>query len=180
MKKLLVTVFVVSLVLALSACSADDVSRFKSFVAGLDEQKVADTINDLQKLAPADATATLEDAPATAAEPQGDKAKPVTEPQGDKANLVTEPQGDKANLVTEPQTTPPADEKTFITRDKAIELALNHAKLTRTQVRDLETELDRERTGVFWEVDFESGGYEYSYDINAETEAIAKVEKERD
>lgn len=169
MKKLLVTVFVVSLVLALSACSADDVSRFKSFVAGLDEQKVADTINDLQKLAPADATATLEDAPATATEPQGDKAKPVTEPQGD-----------KANLVTEPQTTPPADEKTFITRDKAIELALNHAKLTRTQVRDLETELDRERTGVFWEVDFESGGYEYSYDINAETEAIAKVEKERD
>ena len=169
MKKLLVTVFVVSLVLALSACSADDVSRFKSFVAGLDEQKVADTINGLQKLAPADATATLEDAPATA-----------TEPQGDKANLVTEPQGDKANLVTEPQTTPPADEKTFITRDKAIELALNHAKLTRTQVRDLETELDRERTGVFWEVDFESGGYEYSYDINAETEAIAKAEKERD
>ncbi|MBR6795982.1 MAG: hypothetical protein IKM53_01365 [Clostridia bacterium] len=169
MKKLLVTVFVVSLVLALSACSADDVSRFKSFVAGLDEQKVADTINGLQKLAPADATATLEDAPATATEPQGDKAKPVTEPQGD-----------KANLVTEPQTTPPADEKTFITRDKAIELALNHAKLTRTQVRDLETELDRERTGVFWEVDFESGGYEYSYDINAETEAIAKVEKERD
>ena len=158
MKKLLVTVFVVSLVLALSACSADDVSRFKSFVAGLDEQKVADTINGLQKLAPADATATLEDAPATA----------------------TEPQGDKANLVTEPQTTPPADEKTFITRDKAIELALNHAKLTRTQVRDLETELDRERIGVFWEVDFESGGYEYSYDINAETEAIAKVEKERD
>lgn len=169
MKKLLVTVFVVSLVLALSACSADDVSRFKSFVAGLDEQKVADTINDLQKLAPADATATLEDAPATATEPQGDKEKPITEPQGD-----------KANLVTEPQTTPPADEKTFITRDKAIELALNHAKLTRTQVRDLETELDRERTGVFWEVDFESGGYEYSYDINAETEAIAKVEKERD
>lgn len=169
MKKLLVTVFVVSLVLALSACSADDVSRFKSFVAGLDEQKVADTINDLQKLAPADATATFEDAPATATEPQGDKEKPITEPQGD-----------KANLVTEPQTTPPADEKTFITRDKAIELALNHAKLTRTQVRDLETELDRERTGVFWEVDFESGGYEYSYDINAETEAIAKVEKERD
>ena len=169
MKKLLVTVFVVSLVLALSACSADDVSRFKSFVAGLDEQKVADTINDLQKLAPADATATLEDVPTTATEPQGDKAKPVTEPQVD-----------KANLVTEPQTTPPADEKTFITRDKAIELALNHAKLTRTQVRDLETELDRERTGVFWEVDFESGGYEYSYDINAETEAIAKVEKERD
>ena len=136
MKKLLVTVFVLSLVLALSACSADDVSRLKSFVAGLDEQKVADTINDLQKLAPADATV--------------------------------------------PQTTHPTNEKTFITRDRAIELALNHAGLTKAQVRDLEAELDYERTGVFWEVDFESGGYEYSYDINAETEAIAKVEKERD
>lgn len=158
MKKLLVTVFVLSLVLALSACSADDVSRFKSFVAGLDEQKVADTINDLQKLAPADATLPQESTPTPATEPQGDKSKPVTEPQ----------------------TTPPTNEKTFITRDRAIELALNHAKLTRAQVRDLEAELDYERTGIFWEVDFESGGYEYSYDINAETEAMARVEKERD
>lgn len=158
MKKLLVTVFVLSLVLALSACSADDVSRFKSFVAGLDEQKVADTINDLQKLAPVDATLPQESTPAPATEPQGDKSKPVTEPQ----------------------TTPPTNEKTFITRDRAIELALNHAGLTKAQVRDLEAELDRERTGVFWEVDFESGGYEYSYDINAETEAMARVEKERD
>ena len=158
MKKLLVTVFVLSLVLALSACSADDVSRFKSFVAGLDEQKVADTINDLQKLAPADATVPQESTPATATEPQEDQSKPVTEPQ----------------------TTNPTNEKTFITRDRAIELALNHAGLTKAQVRDLEAELDYERTGVFWEVDFESGGYEYSYDINAETEAMARVEKERD
>ena len=68
----------------------------------------------------------------------------------------------------------------LITRDRAIELALNHAGLKKADVRELEAELDRERGGVYWEVDFESGNLEYSYDINAETEEIQKIEKERD
>lgn len=68
----------------------------------------------------------------------------------------------------------------LITRERAIELALNHAGLTRADVRDLEAELDRERGGTYWEVDFESGNLEYSYDINAQTEEIVKLEKERD
>lgn len=68
----------------------------------------------------------------------------------------------------------------FINRDRAIDLALNHAGLTRAEVRDLEAELDYEPNGTFWEVDFEAKGLEYSYDINAVTEEIRKVEKERD
>ena len=67
-----------------------------------------------------------------------------------------------------------------ITRDRAIELALNHAGLAKSDVRDLEAELDRERGGTYWEIDFESGNLEYSYDINAQTEEIRKIEKERD
>ena len=67
-----------------------------------------------------------------------------------------------------------------ITRDRAIEIALAHAGLNRSDVRDLEAELDRERGGIYWEVDFESGQYEYSYDINAQTGEIVISEIERD
>lgn len=68
----------------------------------------------------------------------------------------------------------------LISRDRAIELALKHAGLNKADVRDLEAELDVERGGKYWEIDFESGNLEYSYDINAETEEIRKVEKEKD
>ena len=73
-----------------------------------------------------------------------------------------------------------ASKTEIITRDRAIELALNHAGLNKTQIYDLEAELDRERGGTYWEIDFESGNLEYSYDINAQTEEIRKLEKERD
>jgi len=69
--------------------------------------------------------------------------------------------------------------KTQITRDRAIELALQAAGLTRDKVRDLEAELDRERNGLFWEVDFETGEYEYSYDIHTETGVVVKAEHEK-
>ena len=59
-------------------------------------------------------------------------------------------------------------------------MALNHAGLNKTQIYDLEAEIDRERGGTYWEIDFESGNLEYSYDINAQTEEIRKLEKERD
>lgn len=88
------------------------------------------------------------------------------------------------------KTTPSADTTTsdtnsvasqeYISRDRAIELALSHAGLQKADVYDLDAELDREHGGVFWEVDFENGGYDYSYEINAVTEEIVIHEKERD
>ena len=69
----------------------------------------------------------------------------------------------------------------IITRERAIELALSHAGLLhRSDIYDLDAELDREYGGVFWEVDFENGGYDYSYEINAVTEEIVRHQKERD
>ena len=67
-----------------------------------------------------------------------------------------------------------------ISRDRAIELALDNAGLTADEVRDLEAELDRERSGIYWEVDFEAGGYEYSYDIDSATGEIVRVDREFD
>ena len=74
----------------------------------------------------------------------------------------------------------PVDNEEMISRDRAIELALDNAGVTLEEVRDLEAELDRERGGVFWEVDFESGGYEYSYDIDSKTGEVTKVERDFD
>ena len=67
-----------------------------------------------------------------------------------------------------------------ITREKALEIALQTAGLNENDIRDLEIELDNERTVTVWEVDFDYKNLEYSYDINAQTGAITKAERERD
>ena len=66
-----------------------------------------------------------------------------------------------------------------ISRQRAIELALKAAGVDKASVFDIEAELDRERGGVVWEVDFDTREYEYSYDINAKDGSIVKVERER-
>lgn len=66
-----------------------------------------------------------------------------------------------------------------VSRDQAIDIALNAAGLSRDDVYDLEAELDRERGGTYWEIDFETREYEYSYDVNAESGAVARSERER-
>ncbi len=83
---------------------------------------------------------------------------PVTEPP------VTEPP------VTEPPAVdPPAAEQnpvtTELTKEQAIEIALKDAGLTREQVRELEAEKDYERGTLVYEVEFEYGRNEYSYEI---------------
>lgn len=67
-----------------------------------------------------------------------------------------------------------------ITREKALEIALKKAGVKRADIRDLDIELDTERGIKVWEVDFECGNLEYSYEINAATGAVTKVERERD
>ena len=95
------------------------------------------------------------------------------------ADTVSTAGGDTA--TSDATTTDPAPSTTpeLITRDRAIELALNEAGLERSQVFDLEAELDRERVGVLWEVDFDTLQYEYSYDINAYDGTVVKTDRER-
>ena len=95
------------------------------------------------------------------------------------ADTVSTAGGD--TVKTDATTTDPAPSTTpeLMTRDRAIELALNEAGLERSQVLDLEAELDRERVGVLWEVDFDTLQYEYSYDINAYDGTVVKTDRER-
>ena len=63
---------------------------------------------------------------------------------------------------------------------KAKAIALNHAGVSESKAYDMEIELDEEDGMLVYEVEFKSGGMEYSYEINAATGAIVKQEAELD
>ncbi len=95
------------------------------------------------------------------------------------------------NSTPAPQSTPSESQPTStpstptvndakITRDKAIEIALEKAKLQKADVYDLEAELDYEKGVLVWEVDFDYQNFDYSYDINANTGVIVFEEIEKD
>lgn len=71
------------------------------------------------------------------------------------------------------------NQSTKITRERALEIALEKAGVKQADIRDLDIELDTENGVKVWEVDFDHGNNEYSYDVNAETGAITKAERDR-
>ena len=75
-----------------------------------------------------------------------------------------------------------ADKNTngVIGASKAASIALKNANLKKSQVRDFSCELDVENGVKVYEVDFDYGKYEYSYDIDAYSGKILHREKERD
>lgn len=68
----------------------------------------------------------------------------------------------------------------LITKDKALEIALADAGGKKTDARDIDIELDYEKSLRVYEVDFETKGFEYSYEINAVSGEILQREKEAD
>ncbi len=73
----------------------------------------------------------------------------------------------------------PANEApALITREEALNAALNAAGLKRADVFDVDVELDRERGVLVWEVEFETLKFEYSYDVNANDGTVTKSERE--
>ena len=93
---------------------------------------------------------------------------------GQKDLLATAPAGDEAAKPTAPSGG--AD----IGHAKAKSIALNHAGVSENEAYDMEIELDDEDGTLVYEVEFKSGGMEYSYEINAATGAILKHETEID
>ena len=93
---------------------------------------------------------------------------------GQKDLLATAPAGDEAAKPTAPSGG--AD----IGHAKAKSIALNHAGVSENEAYDMEIELDDEDGALVYEVEFKSGGMEYSYEINAATGAILKHETEID
>lgn len=73
-----------------------------------------------------------------------------------------------------------APSKQLIGESRAREIALKHAGLSQSAVRELECELDRDDGTVVYEVSFKNGGFEYQYDIDAYSGSIRDFEKEKD
>lgn len=93
---------------------------------------------------------------------------------GQKDLLATAPAGDGAAKPTAPSG------GTDIGHAKAKSIALNHAGVSENKAYDMEIELDDEDGTLVYEVEFKSGGMEYSYEINAATGAILEHEAEID
>ena len=82
--------------------------------------------------------------------------------------------------VSSNQDKQPTGQSPAITREKALETALQKAGVKQEDIRDLDIELDTEHGITVWEIDFEHENYEYSYDVNATTSEITKIEHETD
>ena len=87
-----------------------------------------------------------------------------------------------SNETTKPSGQKPAPSGTVqdIGYAKAKSIALNHAGVSENEAYDMEIELDDEDGTIVYEVEFKSGGMEYSYEINAASGAILKHEAEID
>ena len=66
-----------------------------------------------------------------------------------------------------------------LTKAEAKAIALKHAGLKESEVRELEVELDRDDGTLHYDVDFEKDGYDYDYEIDAGSGKILKSRKER-
>ena len=73
---------------------------------------------------------------------------------------------------------PAPQQQERISMDRAIEIALGHAGVTNPKWDD--RELDSDDGRLYYELEFEAGGFEYEYDIDAYTGEILDVEKEWD
>ena len=93
---------------------------------------------------------------------------------GQKDLLATAPAEDGAAKPTAPSGG--AD----IGHAKAKSIALNHAGVSENEAYDMEIELDDEDGTLVYEVEFQSGNVEYSYEIDAASGAILKHEAELD
>lgn len=68
-----------------------------------------------------------------------------------------------------------------LTKDEALKKALDHANLDKDQVDYIKkVELDYEHGRKVYEITFFKGGYEYEYDIDAESGKALKFEKDLD
>ena len=68
----------------------------------------------------------------------------------------------------------------YITADRARELALQHAGVSSAEAVFLQTKLDREGGVICYDVEFYSGSTEYDYDIDALTGAVLPFDHDLD
>lgn len=103
--------------------------------------------------------------------------------------IATEPAPGSAVPDSIPEPTPAAtpaatgpvrNQPQYISKEEARNIALSHAGLSANDVTHLKAEFDFDDGVPEYEVNFRHGGYEYDYDIHAETGKIRSWDKDRD
>lgn len=68
----------------------------------------------------------------------------------------------------------------YIGKDKALSIVLNHANVSKNNIFDLDIELERKYGSVVYEIDFKYNKYEYEYYVDATSGKIIHSFKEID
>ena len=104
---------------------------------------------------------------------------------GETGKVITwEKEYDEPEVVpTEPNEEPkpteaPVEEKKELTAEEAKAAALAHAKLSAGEVSRLQAEKDKDDGVTYYEVSFRHNGWEYEYEIHAESGKILSWEKD--
>ena len=92
-------------------------------------------------------------------------------------NLLTESGSTRLEFVESVGT---ASDKDYIGAEAARAIAITHAGVNEAEITKYESELDFEKGVMVYDIEFDCGGYEYDYDINAKTGEIIKSEKEHE
>ena len=90
-------------------------------------------------------------------------------------NVLTQNKTDRLSTVEKQGN---ASTKAYIGEDKARDIALSHAKVTKPNA--LEIEFDTENGVILYEVEFKDTTYEYEYEIDAKTGEIITSKKEKE
>lgn len=103
--------------------------------------------------------------------------KPETKPE---AKPETKPEvKPEEKPEVKPEVKPEAKPKQ-ISKNEAINIALKHAGLSSSEVKIEDAELDDDDGKYVWEIEFESGDWEFEYEIDASTSKILSFDKEED
>lgn len=73
---------------------------------------------------------------------------------------------------------PISESDEYIGSNRALEIALQKAGVDKANAKKVDVSLDAVERVPKYEVEFESGGFEYDYDVNAKTGEVIKSEKE--
>lgn len=92
-------------------------------------------------------------------------------------NLLTESGSTRLESVEAVGT---ASDKKYIGAEAAREIAITHAEVNEASVTKFEIELDVEKGVMVYDIEFDCDGYEYDYDVNAETGEVVKSQKEQE
>ncbi|MBQ3151507.1 MAG: PepSY domain-containing protein [Clostridia bacterium] len=112
----------------------------------------------------------------TTAAPQ--TTQPVSVPIETEAPSAVTEATTKNEIYTKPIENPSTSADVSVSKEEAKSIVLAHAGLTASDVKRYKAELDRERGGLVYEIEFDSGKYEYEYEVDAQNGRILKAEKD--